>query len=380
MKKKLFSFKSVFYAFLLGIIFLGGVFFYIGDKKNNGERNFIPLLKDKLTDTQKEPINLIICWTPLQMVIAEKIIDLHPNDKFYTIVISHSAKNKKFEHYSSKLAKKSERFYSFYIHPQSQNKLFVYTTLLELKLKGLLFPKVKTVFLAHLSSPENHTIISSLYNSEIKTFDDGTANLIKKSVFLDDRERISTGYFSNFFYKYLINTSHHTKEVRENSVEHYTIFKDFSNAMEKKERKMTYLPLFNASKLKTNSKIKDTIKIMLGTAEKELKITSEKAVEYFKIKYTSLHPRQNYKLNNTITLESNLIIEDYLLQEIEKNPDTLYEIYTFFSGAALTLKDFPNVKVYAIKPNSFPANYWLSPVYSLFEQAKVPILEFDDKK
>lgn len=372
--------KAIFYAFLLLFFLGGGILFYIGDKKNNGERNFIPLLKDKLTKAQQEPVNLIICWTPLQMLIAEKIIDSHPKEKFYTIVMSHSAKNDKFEYYSSKLAQKSEKLYSFYIYPQSQNKYFVYTTLLELKLKSLLFPEVKTIFLAHLSNSENHTIISSLPKAQIKTFDDGTANLIKKSVFLDNGERISMGELDNFIYKSFINATHHTKKIRENSVEHYTIFKDFDNVMEEEGRKMTYLSLFNASQLRESSQIKDTIKIMLGTAEKKLKETSEKAVEHFKIKYTTLHPRQTYKLDNAITLKSKLIIEDYLLEEIKKNPNTQYEIYTFFSGAALTLKDFPNVKVYAIKPKSFPSNYWLSPVYDLFKQAKVPILEFEDKK
>ncbi|HGH0136839.1 TPA: glycosyltransferase family 52, partial [Neisseria meningitidis] len=62
-----------------------------------------------------------------------------------------------------------------------------------------------------------------------------------------------------------------------------------------------------------------------------------------------------------------------------KNPHTRYEIYTFFSGAALTMKDFPNVHVYALKPASLPKDYWLKPVYALFTQSGIPILTFDDK-
>lgn len=124
--------------------------------------------------------------------------------------------------------------------------------------------------------------------------------------------------------------------------------------------------------------VEDTIKILLGAVEENLKETSEKALQLFNIKYTILHPRQNYRLDNVITLESNLLIEDYLLQEIEKNPHTQYEIYTFFSGAALTLKDFPNVKVFGIKPTSFPDDYRFSPIYELFEKAQIPILELKD--
>lgn len=376
--RRIFNKKTIIIG-VFSLLFLGGgIWFYIGDKKNNGERNFIPLLKDKLTKAQQEPVNLIICWTPLQMVVAERIIDLHPKEKFYTIVMNSSSKNDRFEYYSSRLAQKSERFSSFYIYPQAENKYFVYTTLLELKLKSLLFPDVKSIFLANVEKLENHTIISSFPNAQIKTFDDGTVNLIKSSGLLSDTEYVS-GIINKKIYKTFINSTHSPKEVREGSVEHYTIFKDFPNVMNKKGRKMTYLSLFNASQLKESSQIKDTIKIMLGTVEKDLKETSEKAVEHFKIRYTTLHPRQTYKLDNAITLKSKLIIEDYLLGEIKKNPDTQYEIYTFFSGAALTLREFPNVKVYAIKPTSFPEDYWLNPIYDLYEQAKIPILEFDDK-
>lgn len=378
MTKKKIIFRRVLYAFLLIFVIGSSALFYIGDKVNNGERNAISLLKDKISGVE-EPINLMICWTPLQMVIAERIIDQNPSEKFYTIVMSHSAKNEKYEHYSQKLAKKSERFYSFYIHPQSQNSWFVYTTLLELKLKSLLFPEVKTIYFAHINSPEVHTIVSNFPKSEIKTFDDGTANLVEKSAFLNDQERISTGEVSRVFYETVINSTHSTIEVREKSVEHFTIFKDLPNVMENVSKKITYLPLFDTSKLSQNNDIHSIVKIMLGSVDKKLKQPSEKAIKQFGIKYTTLHPRQTYRLNNAITLESNLIIEDYLLQEIEKNPHTQYEIYTFFSGAALTMKDFPNVKVFVLKPNSFPSKYWLTPVYDLFKQAKIPIIEFDDK-
>lgn len=377
--KKTFSLKKFVVLLLLIFISVIGTLLYIGDKNNDGERNAIYLLKDKMENEQKEPTNLIICWTPLQMLIAERIIALNPNEKFYTIVMSHTEKNEKFEHYANILAQKSERFYSFYIHPQSQNQLFVYTTLLELKLKSLLLPEMKTIYFAHISSPEVHTLISSFPKAQLKTFDDGSANLVKKSAFLNDAERISTGEISKVFYETFINTTHSTKEVREKSVEHYTIFKDMPNIMEDGKRKITYLPLFDISQLNPKKPTKDTIKIMLGTAEKKLKITTEKAVEHFGITYMIPHPRQNYELNNAKTIKSPLVIEDYLLQEIAKNPYTQYEVYTFFSGAALTLKDFPNVTVYSIKPTSFPKNYWLSPVYDLLQEAKVPVLEFKDK-
>ena len=372
--------KYILLSLLLLFIFGVGILFFIGDKKNIGERNAWVLLKDKIQNTSQEPVNLVVCWTPLQMLIAEKIIKSHPNEKFYTIVMSHSGKNEKYDYYSSILSQKSERFYSFYLEPQSQNKLFVYTSLLELKLKSLLFPPLKTIYLAHISSPEIHTLVSTYPTVEIRTFDDGSSNLLKKSAFLNNANRISTGEVSRRFYELFINSTQSVKSVRERSIEHYTIFKDLKNIMDDGHRKMTYLPLFDVSKLKPSKEIKDTIKILLGSPEKEMKEVSEKATKHFGIKYATLHPRQRYELSNAITLQSPYIIEDYMLKEIEKNPHTHYEIYTFFSGAALTMKDFPNVSVYALKPSSLPSDYWLTPIYKLFQKSDIPILEFDDKE
>ena len=372
--------KHILGGILFIIFFVIGVFLFIGDQKNIGERNAWVLLKDKIQNTSQEPVNLVVCWTPLQMLIAEKIIKSHPNEKFYMIVMSHSGKNEKYDYYSSILSQKSERFYSFYLEPQSQNKLFVYTSLLELKLKSLLFPPLKTIYLAHISSPEVHTLVSTYPNVEIRTFDDGSSNLLKKSAFLNNANRISTGDISRKFYEIFINSTQSVKSVRERSTEHYTIFKDLKNIMDDGHRKMTYLPLFDVSKLKPSKEIKDTIKILLGSPDKGMKEISEKAIKHFGIKYATLHPRQRYELSNAITLQSPYIIEDYMLKEIEKNPHTHYEIYTFFSGAALTMKDFPNVSVYALKPSSLPSDYWLTPIYELFQKSNIPILEFDDKE
>ena len=177
----------------------------------------------------------------------------------------------------------------------------------------------------------------------------------------------------------IINDGLTITKVRETSQKHYTIFKVLHNVMDNGKRKMVYLPLFNASKLKSNIIKKDTIKILLGTTEEEMKAISEKAVKHYGIKYTSRHPRQKYKLDGVETLESKLIIEDYILKEIEKNPNTQYEIYTFFSGAAITMKDFSNLNVYAIKPISLPKDYFLNPVQKLYQQVGIQILEFKDK-
>ena len=62
--------KYILLSLLLLFIFGVGILFFIGDKKNIGARNAWVLLKDKIQNTSQEPVNLVVCWTPLQMLIA----------------------------------------------------------------------------------------------------------------------------------------------------------------------------------------------------------------------------------------------------------------------------------------------------------------------
>lgn len=38
-------------------------------------------------------MNLIICYTPLQVLIAERIINLYPNEKFYGVMLCSAKKS-----------------------------------------------------------------------------------------------------------------------------------------------------------------------------------------------------------------------------------------------------------------------------------------------
>ena len=360
-----------------GLFVCLGVIFYTFDRVNQGERNAVSLLKDKIFKKEEKSVNLIFCYTILQMKIAERIIEQSPQEKFYVILMSND-KNEKYEYYFNEIKKKAERVYFFYYPGDLYSMRNFIPALIELKIKAMLLPEVKNIYLASIEKIDIAVFLSSYPDAEIKTFDDGTGNLIQNSFYLRDEYHVKNDMQKKFLK--LIIGDWSIAKTRNSSVEHYTIFKDLKNIMDDGHRKMHYLPLFDVSKLKPNKEIRDTVKIILGSPDKEMKEISEKAIKHFGIKYATLHPRQRYELSNTITLQSPYIIEDYMLKEIEKNPHTRYEIYTFFSGAALTMKDFPNVSVYALKPSSLPGDYWLTPIYELFQKSNVPILEFDDKE
>ncbi|EPI0167741.1 TPA: N-acetyllactosaminide alpha-2,3-sialyltransferase [Neisseria gonorrhoeae] len=357
------------------IVFCVGIF-YTFDRVNQGERNAVSLLKDKLFNEEGEPVNLIFCYTILQMKVAERIMAQHPGERFYVVLMSEN-RNEKYDYYFNQIKDKAERAYFFYL-PYGLNKSFDFIpTMAELKVKSMLLPKVKRIYLASLEKVSIAAFLSTYPDAEIKTFDDGTGNLIQSSSYLGDEFSVNGTIKRNFARMMIGDWS--IAKTRNASDEHYTIFKGLKNIMDDGRRKMTYLPLFDASELKAGDETGGTVRILLGSPDKEMKEISEKAAKNFNIQYVAPHPRQTYGLSGVTTLNSPYVIEDYILREIKKNPHTRYEIYTFFSGAALTMKDFPNVHVYALKPASLPEDYWLKPVYALFTQSGIPILTFDDK-
>lgn len=213
--KKILNKKNLLSLFIL--IFILGIFYpiYLGEKLNRGERNFIDLVKTKLFEKQ-DSVNVIICATPLQAKIAQKIIEQYPQEKFYSIMLAQNEpiSDDVYTHYANELKPFSEKTLSFFSPKGKLHNI----TLLEIKLKSFFFPPVKRFFVANMEKYQVHTLINSFPDAEIKTFDDGTVNIIDNSPMLSDKNL-------------------DLKKIREKSTEHFTIFKDLPNAMEIEQKR-----------------------------------------------------------------------------------------------------------------------------------------------
>ncbi|MCI4053749.1 N-acetyllactosaminide alpha-2,3-sialyltransferase, partial [Klebsiella pneumoniae] len=109
--------------------------FYTFDRVNQGERNAVSLLKDKLFNEEGEPVNLIFCYTILQMKVAERIMAQHPGERFYVVLMSEN-RNEKYDYYFNQIKDKAERAYFFHL-PYGLNKSFNFIpTMAELKVKS----------------------------------------------------------------------------------------------------------------------------------------------------------------------------------------------------------------------------------------------------
>lgn len=292
--------------------------------------------------------SLIMCVTPLQMLIAEKIIHKFKGQKFDVIVIA-LADNEKYRYYYKKLEKISCN--SFYYVPKDGFLGFLeYIHIL--KKKGFA-EKYINCFLASIDSRHFQYIISKNKNTNIYTFDDGTANIIKNSVYYTN-EKIPS--WKKLIWNF-IGIDSYMEDIKKSSRKHYTLYENVSNIIENTE----YLKLFECSKSKSESTKK--INIYLGQPLMEIsdKFTEQyilSNLNHLNIDYYFPHPREKIiPKGNFEIISTPLIFEDYIVEYLAQNIQVRVNIYSYISSALLSLKNTNQVEILYIYDESIKEKY-----------------------
>lgn len=305
-------------------------------------------------------MNLIICYTPLQVVIAEKIMDLYPNESFFGVMI-HSVNNAKFEHYKQRLKNRSVDFFS---HHQKTDRWGLLAQTLSLKhhFSGKRFDKV---FLASINDLQIQTLLSHIQFNHLFTFDDGTANIEKSSCFYIDEPNTLIRRCAN----YLLGNRLNLRKIKALSQGHYTIYPTFPNIIEH----TIELKLIDPSpyEMVENSEITH---ILLGqpiylSAEKNIAL-AQNVIARFGIDQYLPHPREQYRLENIEYLDTPLIFEDYICQQAQHKK---YRVYTYFSSAVLNVLNLSNIEVVILRVNT--ENPAFEACYDLFVPFGLPIVD-----
>ncbi|WP_228138157.1 glycosyltransferase family 52, partial [Acinetobacter baumannii] len=118
--------------------------------------------------------NLLICLTPLQMLIASKIVEQNPAS--YDVLCLSYNENEKYDYYFNQLAQKCDSSWRFLV--RSKSKIYRIFDFLRFSyfLSKLSEKKYNTIYLASIDNPFFHILLSKLSKNNIATFDDGTAN------------------------------------------------------------------------------------------------------------------------------------------------------------------------------------------------------------
>lgn len=184
-------------------------------------------------------MNLIFCTSPLQALIAERIIDIYPNEEFYCIFESYPTLSK-VNYYYKRLKDKCQGGI-FIPRKHYSNPIQDYLYVLRILTIAYRLPRMQRVFMASLDSFIFRLLWSGVREAEFYTFDDGSINLSPKA--FDTMNRIEDGKFLGVIKKLLRIPS--ITEFRALSLKHYTIY-PHQNAMQRCE----YIPLFANNRIK----------------------------------------------------------------------------------------------------------------------------------
>lgn len=320
-------------------------------------------------------MNLIICCTPLQVLIAEKIIDLNPKEKFIGLFVANE-KNEKHNTYYNKFKEKCERcFWINEAHTFTYKEYFSYW--LKWKIK-LLFLNPKKIFLANVEKIFVRTVISTFPKVPLYTFDDGIRNLTSAG-----REEVFISYPSRFGKRRsfksnlarILGLKYGGNLIRERIVKHYTLFSNQKNIVENTQA----IRLISEQKPWIDSR--DNFNILIGQPIYEYiyennnksKEITEKIINIYGISHYFPHPREDYHIENAEYINTPLIFEDYFIQHLA---DKNVTVYTFFSTVALSVCSLSNVKVISIKPKDIDVESYLE-CYEIFQKMGIEVIDYD---
>ncbi|MGX2975268.1 glycosyltransferase family 52 [Ursidibacter arcticus] len=279
--------------------------------------------------------NLIICHTPLQTMIARKIVELYPDTEFDFIMFS-SVVNDKIIFYFEQLERKC--CVSKFFHLKGGLDFFL------LLIKNRLFINsiYDKVFFASIDSLFIHTILSSIKFREIITFDDGTANFMKNSIFYVSHKSIK-----ETIVRFVLLIKYDMNCIKNISKLHYTIYN-----MENIIANTYQIPLLEDKNVLCNSKSFSNrrIKILLGQPLyeniEENKELFQKIMNKYDLDFYFPHPREKYFIDNVSYIYTNMIFEDYICSLFYDYSSI--DVFTVCSSAALNVINIPNVNVYSI--------------------------------
>lgn len=280
--------------------------------------------------------SLIMCVTPLQMLIAEKIIELKSDENFDILTIALSD-NSKYQSYFERVCQKCNSSL-YYIAEPSLKGFIKYTKLLRL---NKLDKEYKNLYLASIDSRHFQYLVSKNNRANIFTFDDGTANIIKESsYYLDSKPPI----WKRIIWR-TMGVKYYMDDIKSMSLTHYTIYKNIPNIIDN----TFVIDLFDKEIEQNN--IDKTLSIFLGQPLYEIsKYYSYEfiatTIEKYNIDYYYPHPREKgLPQGKYEVIHSSLIFEDYILDFLKRNPTTQVHVYSFTSSALLNISQIERVKL-----------------------------------
>lgn len=312
-------------------------------------------------------MNIVICLSPLQVLIAERIRYLYPEESFYGIMYAYN-KNDKVEHYYKRMQSFCDGTYLF-VDEVDRSKSEIYMQTIRLLWRGYRLPQAKRIFVASIDLLATHLLLCNQSKAQVVTYDDGTINLNEKA--FNQIMYKESGRLQKLLHKLLGVPT--VRSLLDRQSLHYSIY-PYPNVLPNVRR----IELFASHK----SSVEDDgerVAIFLGQPiyqleydgrDKNAAYTSRVLHEYGIEQYYP-HPREEYEVGGVEYIHSPLIFEDYILQALDQYPSRTYLIYGFCSSVVLNLQGIERLEFVSLRPKQCPE--YLEETYQLFERCGIRV-------
>lgn len=206
---------------------------------------------------------------------------------------------------------------------------------------------IENVYLASIDVLFLQYVISKVTFQQLYTFDDGTANIFPNSSYFQPLPKS----LPLQLFKHAVGITYPSiPSILAISKKHFTIFPQEINIIDATH------PVYLFDKVDNQPDENLPVKrLLLGQAldnfigDKAYADIVETMVKAFHLDAFCPHPRENLDFSHLLpVIDSEKIIEDYLSEALQQNPQQRFEIYTFISTAVFSLKEFPRTQVFMV--------------------------------
>ena len=299
---------------------------------------------------------LLVCLTPFQLFLAEKII--RKEDDWILVFITHG-NNRKNDYYYEEIQSKIKK--SFRYNVSNHNillKFLIYIFFLIRVLFSIGF--VKEVMVSTINDKHVYILLKFFSVNDIVSFDDGVGNIYLDGVYHDSNNKV-------------------VNYIKDRIVKHYTIYSGMKNIVE--DQKLEEIIFLQEEGLHSDGISSETISIFVGqpydefldgvgNADKISKLMKELCIDFY---YP--HPREKELIDSVKYINTELIFEDYILKILHDNPELNIKIYTFFSSAVLNVSGFYRLTTFSVRDKYLQGKY--RALYDIFDKNDIIKVEVE---
>ena len=298
-------------------------------------------------------MNLIICITPLNILIAQELRERYPNEDFHGVFLKYNS-NEKMDYYI-------EQFSKFTVEVEvidCTTRIKAYNQIFRARFSKETYDKV---FVAAIDSMWVLSNLSAIHFREIYTYDDGTINL-----FPEGRYYTSEFSIAEKIVQSLLRFKYNPITLRAISKKHYTIY-DAPNIIGNTE----LIQLVHEKD--SNAQPGTSVSILLGqplyAEDKPSQILFNKIVKKLQPDFYLPHPRETFEVEGVDYVHTNYVLEDYIVHL--RNQFETVKLYTVSSSAILNVMQLSRVEVYGIKVDDFESHQ------DILRRFDVPIIDLE---